>query len=157
LADTLGHKEHDDQTHLGRTKDRLLPRHGVDDVGFILFASVFVTAFLDFGDFSNFDANAKSSMLRAGGGMALIIVGAFVRGIGARGLAGSGVMLDPEKARKDLEPYSRMAGGMVKDALEEANVSLGARPEKVVMIKCPSCGKLNEEDSKFCQECGKQI
>ena len=46
---------------------------------------------------------------------------------------------------------------MVKDALEEANVNLGTKPEKVVMIKCPSCGKLNEEDSKFCQECGKQI
>jgi uncharacterized OB-fold protein len=49
-----------------------------------------------------------------------------------------------------------MAGGMIKDALEEANVA-GARSEKVVMIKCRSCGKLNEEDSKFCQQCGKQI
>lgn len=130
---------------------------GLMIVGGLLFASTAVTFAINFGDFSNFDANVKSDMLRAGGGMALLIVGGFIRGIGARGLAGSGVVLDPERARKELEPYSRMAGGMVKDALEEAKVNLGARPEKVVMIKCPSCGKLNEEDSKFCQQCGKQI
>jgi uncharacterized OB-fold protein len=81
----------------------------------------------------------------------------ILRRIGARGVAGSGLVLDPDKAREELEPYSRMAGGMVKDALEEADVSLGARPEKVVMIKCPACGRLNEEDSKFCQECGKGL
>src|ERR1051326_1478937 len=88
-------------------------------------------------------------------GMGLMLLGAIVRGIGARGLAGSGVVLDPEKARKDLEPYSRMAGGMVKDALDEANLRPAKQPQRVVMIKCSSCGRLNEEDSKFCQECGK--
>lgn len=130
---------------------------GLMVLGGILFASTFVTFAVHFGDFSNFESNAKSEMFRVFGGMALLIVGGIIRGIGARGLAGSGVVLDPEKARQDLEPYSRMAGGMVKDALEEADVNLGGRPEKVIMIKCPSCGKLNEEDSKFCQECGKQI
>ena len=68
------------------------------------------------------------------------------------------MILDPEKARDELEPYSRMAGGMVKDALNEADIKIGGGdPQKVVMIKCPACGKLNEEDSKFCQECGKQL
>jgi len=33
----------------------------------------------------------------------------------------------------------------------------GGSPETVVKIRCRECGKLNEEDSKFCQECGKQI
>ena len=130
---------------------------GLMALGGLLFASTFVTAALNFGNFSNFDANAKSGMLRAFGGMALIVVGAIIRGIGARGLAGSGAVLDPEKAREDLEPYSRMAGGMVKDALEEADVHLGQKPERIVMVKCSSCGKLNEEDAKFCQECGKPI
>jgi rRNA maturation endonuclease Nob1 len=46
---------------------------------------------------------------------------------------------------------------MVKDALEEVKPGAGAKPEKVIMIKCRSCGKLNEEDSKFCQECGKPL
>jgi hypothetical protein len=88
--------------------------------------------------------------------MVLLVVGQLVRRVGARGLAGSGVLLDPQKARDDLEPYSRMAGGMVKDALDEADIDLGAKKEKVIMIRCQSCGKLNEEDSKFCQECGKK-
>ena len=126
-------------------------------LGGILFASTFVTFIAHFGDFSNFESRAKSDAMRAFGGMALLIIGGIVRGIGARGLAGSGVVLDPEKAREELEPYSRMAGGMVKDALDEADIHFGGKSERVIMIKCTSCGKLNEEDSKFCQECGKPI
>ncbi len=68
------------------------------------------------------------------------------------------MILDPERARSELEPYSRMAGGMVKDALDEAELGGGKeKTEKVVMVRCGSCRKLNEEDSKFCQECGKPI
>jgi hypothetical protein len=130
---------------------------GLMILGGILFASTFITFAMHFGNFSDFESNARSGMFRAFGGMALLIVGGIIRKIGAGGLAGSGVILDPEKARQELEPYSRMAGGMVKDALEEANVRLGGEPEKVIMIKCRSCGKLNEEDSKFCQECGKKL
>ena len=126
-------------------------------VGGLLFLSVFITGALNFGNFSNFQANARSSMFRALGGMAILMAGGIIRGIGARGLAGSGVLLDPRKAREELEPYSRMAGGMVKDALDEADVNLGRQPERVVMIKCRSCDKLNEEDSKYCQECGKEL
>jgi hypothetical protein len=89
--------------------------------------------------------------------MALMIVGGLVRGIGARGLAGSGVVLDPEKAREELEPFSRQAGGMLKDTLDAADIHLGESPQKVVMVKCPACGKLNDEDSKFCRECGRKF
>jgi hypothetical protein len=103
---------------------------GMIIVGGLLFASTFLTFVMSFGDFSNFEDRTKSGMFRAFGGIGLIIVGGFVRGIGARGLAGSGVVLDPAQAREDLEPYSRMAGGMVKDALEETNLNLRAEPEK---------------------------
>ena len=99
-------------------------------------------------------------MFRAIAGMVLMIVGAIVKGIGSRGLAGSGVVLNPEQAREELEPYSRMAGGMVKDALDAADVHLGAQPAKaetIVKIKCTACGKLNAEDAKFCQACGKAL
>ena len=130
---------------------------GLMIIGGLLFFSVFITSALNFGHFDNFAENASSSAFRAVGGMALLIIGGFIRGIGARGLAGSGVVLDPEQARQELEPYSRMAGGMVKDALDEANVNLGGKPEKIVMIKCQGCGKLNTEDAKFCQECGKKM
>lgn len=126
-------------------------------IGGLLFFSVFITSALNFGHFDNFADNARASAFRSVIGMVLLIIGGFIRGIGARGLAGSGVVLDPEKAREELEPYSRMAGGMVKDVLDEANVNLGGKPEKIVMIKCQDCGKLNAEDAKFCQECGKKM
>ena len=131
---------------------------GLMIVGGLMFASTFVTFAMHFGDFSNFEGNAKSDMMRAFGGMALLVLGGIVRGIGARGLAGSGVVLNPDQARQDLEPFSRMAGGMVKDALDEAEIKIGsAEPQKVVMLKCTSCGVLNQEDAKYCKECGKKL
>ncbi len=127
-------------------------------IGAISFGSVFLSGILHFGDFDNFEARDKSMGARAFGGMALIIAGVVVMSIGARGAAGSGLVLDPEKARDDLEPFSRMAGGMVKDALDEADINLGkGSSEKIIMIKCRNCERLNEEDSKFCQECGKSL
>ena len=116
-----------------------------------------VTFVTNFGNFENFESNAKSSLVRAFGGMLLIIVGGIIANIGARGVAGSGLKLDPEQAREDLEPFSRMGGGMLKDALDEADIHPGGgsgAPEKVVMLKYRQCGFLNEENSKFCQECG---
>jgi len=131
---------------------------GLMVTGGLMFISVFITGAMNFGDFSNFESNARSSMFRGIGGMALLIIGSTIRGIGARGMAGSGVVLDPERARSELEPYSRMAGGLLKDALDEVEVERDTRqPEKVVMIRCRECEKLNEEDSKFCQECGETI
>ena len=58
---------------------------GLQILGGLLFASTFVTFLTGFGDFTNFEANAKSSGFRAFGGMALMIVGNMVRGIGVRG------------------------------------------------------------------------
>ena len=134
-------------------------------IGGLMFFSTFVTFAMHFGDFDNFEDNARSDIFRAFGGMGLLILGGIIMGVGRRGLAGSGAVLDPKQAREDLEPYSRMAGGMFKDALDESGISLGSasRPgpqkvvERVVMIKCPACAKLNEEDSKFCQECGDKL
>lgn len=126
-------------------------------VGALMFVSVFFTAAANFGDFHNFQANAKSEMFRALGGMSLLVIGAVIRSIGARGMAGSGVILNPTKAREDLEPYSRMAGGMVKDALQEAGLGAGREPVQAVMVRCQSCKCLNQETAKFCQECGSKL
>lgn len=93
-------------------------------------------------------------------GMALMMAGQVMSRVGKAGLAGSGVILDPEQAREDLEPFSRQGGGMLADALDEAGLSgglPGASREQVVMIRCRACEKLNEEDSKFCQECGQPV
>ncbi len=79
--------------------------------------------------------------------------------VGARGAAGSGLVLNPEGARKDLEPWSRMAGGVAQDALSEVGVAkkleegLGkAAPE--VKVRCPKCQALNDEKARYCSQCG---
>ena len=123
---------------------------GLSILGFLLFFSLFFSA-------PNVNANPFGTG-RIVSGMALIIIGSLIAKIGSRGLAGSGVILDPDQAKEELEPYSRMAGGMLKDVIEEADITVGGRqPEKIIMVKCRSCGKLNNEDAKFCQECGTQM
>lgn len=145
---------------------------GVVLLGYALFISVFVTLFMrvrEITDYVNhacthfFDSRARvipefgSEMLRGFLGAALVVAGNALRSVGARGLAGSGIVLDPEKARCELEPYSRMAGGMVGDAMDEVGVKPGGPPERIVMLKCPGCGTLNDETSKFCRECGGKL
>tara|TARA_R110001592_G_scaffold188751_1_gene434127 strand:- start:215 stop:697 length:483 start_codon:yes stop_codon:yes gene_type:complete len=97
---------------------------GLMILGVLTFGSVFVTSALNFGNFDNFHERARSSGLRAISGMAMMIVGALVSNVGRVGLAGSGVILDPQQARKDVEPWSRMGGGMLKDTLDEAEIDL---------------------------------
>ena len=124
-------------------------------VGFLVFASVFVSVARAPHDPSHDGLFARALM-----GMGVIVLGGIISAIGSRGLAGSGVVLDPKKAREDLEPYSRMAGGMVMDALDSADIDLDGHddtPDRVVMIRCQACQTLNEEGSKFCQECGKPL
>lgn len=126
-------------------------------VGLIMFLSTFVVAISNFGNFSNFESNAKTSGFLAIGGMALMIIGGFVKSVGARGLAGSGVKLDPEQARKDLKPYSKMVGGMVGDVINEAKEEIGSKKENTIKVRCPKCKALNDESSKFCNQCAREI
>ena len=92
------------------------------------------------------------------GGMILITIGSIVRSIGARGLAGSGVLLDPERAREDLSPYSEMVGGMAKDAMGAGGGVFGKTEivEKV-KVRCRQCRALNDENAKFCDQCGSEL
>ena len=126
-------------------------------VGLILFLSTFLLIGGAMTGGSIPGNIGQAFVFRGFGGFVLVVIGGTIRRLGARGLAGSGVVLDPERARTDLKPYSRMAGGMVQDALDETDVQLGGKPERVIMIKCRECSHLNEEDSKFCQECGKPM
>jgi hypothetical protein len=126
-------------------------------LGALSFGSTFCTAALNFG---NFDFNPRSMIFRAFGGMALMIVGAILMRLGSAGLAGSGVLLDPQKQRQDLEPWTRAAGGMVSDAVSEVEAvdrvtdALGGQDRTVVKVRCPKCRALNDETAKFCNNCG---
>lgn len=91
-------------------------------IGLVSFLSVFVSAFSNMGDFINVNQVVQSVGLRSVGGITLMLIGTVMMRVGARGVAGSGMVLDPQKAREDLEPWSRMAGGMLKDALDETDL-----------------------------------
>jgi hypothetical protein len=97
-------------------------------VGFLSFASTFFSFASQFGhpgrDFERF---GSSVMMRGVIGVALIGMGGFLMKMGRVGMAGSGILLDPERAREDVEPWSRMAGGVVKDALDEADIKPGGQ------------------------------
>ncbi|NLV41527.1 MAG: SHOCT domain-containing protein [Candidatus Hydrogenedentes bacterium] len=97
-------------------------------LGFLSFGSTFVSFITHFGDFTHMQVIAKSIMIRAFGGLGMMMVGMVLAGIGSRGLAGSGLVLDPQRAREDVEPWARMAGGVIKDAVEETGIRLGSAP-----------------------------
>jgi hypothetical protein len=122
-----------------------------------MFLSVFLTLGQDMNPQQGPDV-MRSFAVRAVGGMLLMIVGQTLQRMGARGLAGSGVILDPQQARKDVEPWARMAGGVANDALSEVAVpkQLGNSPadEPAVKIRCRGCRELNDERAKFCDQCG---
>lgn len=93
-------------------------------IGILLFLSVFVTGCMNFGNFSNFESRARGEMGRAIGGMVLIVAGRIIGSLGSKGVAGSGLKLDPQQAREELEPWSRMSGGILRDTLDEAGINL---------------------------------
>jgi len=96
-------------------------------IGLVMFISVFVSFALHFGDFSNFEEYSRSMLARGVIGFILFGGGGLLMIMGRLGLAGSGVKLDPAEARRDVEPWARMGGGVIKDVLEEANIKLGSQ------------------------------
>ena len=93
-------------------------------LGLLSFLSTFVSAALNFGDLSNFEADTRSMALRAIGGKIMMFVGGGLMTYGFAGAAGSGLNLDPEKAREDLEPWARMSGGLTKASLDEMGIDV---------------------------------
>ncbi len=96
-------------------------------------------------------------------GFGMVFVGGILMNLGRAGLRGSGVILDPHGARDDLKPWSQAAGGMLDDALCSSHVVSRAverigddddKPREIVRVRCPDCRTLNDEDAKFCDNCG---
>jgi len=59
----------------------------------------------------------------------IIVVGGILTALGRAGLSGSGLVLDPEHTRKDVEPWSRLSGGILADTLDEAKIDLSGQPD----------------------------
>ena len=126
-------------------------------IGVIAFLSVFVRGALGISNMNMFD-RGPGFMVWGIAGFILILIGSILRGIGARGLAGSGVVLDPQKAREDLSPYTGAIGGMAKDVVESFREAGGqAEKEPQIMVRCTSCKALNPENAKYCSQCGQSL
>ncbi len=135
---------------------------GMSLLGMLMFFSSFLVFLANFGNFNNFESTAKTTGFLAFGGLILIIVGGGVAGVGRSGLAGSGLMLDPRRARREREPWNRMAGGMANDTLSEMPILreiVGHRDsgEPIVKVRCRSCSALNDESANFCGQCGQKL
>lgn len=97
-------------------------------------------------------------------GFGMIFVGGIMMNLGRAGLRGSGVILDPQGARDDLKPWNQARGGMLDDTLGSSEFATRAverigndnddKPREVVRVRCPNCRTLNDEDAKFCDNCG---
>ena len=93
-------------------------------------------------------------------GFVLVIIGKVVAHIGRLGLSGSGILLDPEKAREDLKPYSTSKGKMINDALEEVDILQNFSnntSEPLIKVRCHSCKALNDETATYCSSCGTRM
>jgi hypothetical protein len=102
-----------------------------------------------------------SLALRSLGGLALVLLGLSVRRIAIRGLAGSLLILDPPRARDDLEPWSRAAGGLLDDALSEVqalkDAARRAEAGAEARRRCTRCETPNEADARYCKRCGTEL
>mgnify|MGYP001197125112 FL=1 len=134
---------------------------GLTILGFILFISSFFTFGKDFGNDDIFFQSPSSFIARPLGGMICMIIGSVLMSIGEKGTAGSGLILDPEKAREDLKPHNIAKGKMINDAIENIDIvkdmSKGKEQKEIIKIRCKNCGALNDEDAKFCKSCGREI
>jgi hypothetical protein len=133
---------------------------GIMIVGIILFLSTFL--YFPTGLMGNFHMEERippfaNSVI----GIILIAVGGLVKEIGAKGTAGSGLLLNPDKAREDLKPFNEAKGGMINDVIRNIDlvddIAKSNQKQEVIKIKCRSCGSLNDEDAKFCKSCGKDL
>lgn len=105
---------------------------GLAALGVGLFGTAFLRQAFGFDDVMKGPIRAPGEMettaILAFSGLALVATGLFMRQVAVRGLAGSGLILNPRQARRDLEPWSRLGGGVIKDALHEAQIAPGALP-----------------------------
>ncbi len=128
-------------------------------VGFLLFMSVFFAGFAAVN--SPFASSRSFSFTNAPLGMLLMIIGAVLTNIGAKGAAGSGVILDPDKAREDLKPFHEAKGGMINDVISNIDIIddlvKPSTEKEVIKIRCGACKELNDEDARYCKACGNPL
>ena len=122
-------------------------------LGIIIIVGSFATLLVGFGEMSLMQG-PPGGFLWFFIGMLLTVAGAVLRNIAARGLAGSGVLLNPEQAREDLKPFTHAIGGALKDASEGFREGGPAQSAPQITVRCRNCRALNPEEAKYCNQCG---
>lgn len=98
-------------------------------------------------------------------GFFLIPIGIAIASFAKAGIAGSGMVLDPDQAREDVRPWSEMEGKILDDKLSqvgivkamEKSLNAGQGAKEVVMVRCRACQALNDESAKFCDQCSQPL
>jgi len=122
-------------------------------LGVIVIVGSFATLLTGFGNMSLMQG-PPAGFLWFFIGMLLTAAGAVVRRVAARGLAGSGVVLNPEQAREDLKPFTHAIGGALRDASEGFHEGGPVQAATQIMVRCSHCQALNPEEAKYCNQCG---
>jgi hypothetical protein len=145
-------------------------------IGILLFASPFLTVacfLIGVTGSSPMESDFPTPIPVAFGlgfvGFFIMVGGAMLSRVGRSGLAGSGVILDPQQAREDLKPWNKMAGQMMDDTLSEikpvqkiaehlteAHATPSVSPQ-VVKVRCRGCHALNDDKARFCDQCGAEL
>jgi len=86
-------------------------------IGFIMFMSSFFVK-MDTG----FSMETPSFFKRGALVMICMIVGSVLPSIGRLWAAGSGFLLNPDKEREDLKPFSESKGRMINDVIENIDI-----------------------------------
>lgn len=146
----------------------------IGNVFLVLGVILFFTVFIDSGYDIYFEGNSLryssrffyDSTFRAIFGFGLILLGTVMKELAKKGLAGAGLILDPERERRDAEPFSRSKGGKFADSYDEfRNESnfhedlerVRVSQKEKIMVRCPKCKTLNDEDASFCKSCGTKL
>lgn len=101
---------------------------------------------------SESSSRMNAIMTRSILGILLLVGGQVVAQAGKRGLAGSGIILDPVQARKDVEPWSRMAGGVANDIIEEIKPIVPTKSPTEYQAPRPAAERLKELEALRGQE-----
>ena len=112
---------------------------GLQILGALLFGSVFVTFLARFGDFTDFEARARSEGFRAFGGMVLMALGGGLRSASAK----DDLFAPPGRPPRTPPP----------PPTPQPRERPAPKAERVVMVRCPWCGSLNAEAATACEKC----
>ncbi|MBL8820358.1 MAG: zinc ribbon domain-containing protein [Planctomyces sp.] len=135
---------------------------GLQIVGGLLIAASFIMFLLHFADVMSFGVPSsfeKRTEWDAFGGVAgilLLFVGRLLHHFGRRAGMVSDAIPD-EAIRRDVEFYRKIPGGKQVEADDERQRTGIGQSIPVLMMKCGSCGVLNEESANYCKGCGSKM